>query len=104
VFGPDDEGWDEARRAWNLAVDQRPAVVAVPLTDSDVVAIVNFAREEGLRVAPQGTGHGAGALASLENTILVVEIRRAGPRRGVQWAGVTQHAAQCRYAGSSPRR
>ena len=24
VYGPDDEGWDEARRAWNLAVDQRP--------------------------------------------------------------------------------
>ncbi len=30
VYGPDDEGWDEARRAWNLAVDQRPAAVALP--------------------------------------------------------------------------
>ena len=59
VYGPGDEGWDEARRAWNLAVDQRPAAVAFPQTDSDVVAVVNFAREEGLRVAPQGTGHGA---------------------------------------------
>ena len=39
VFGPDDEGWDEARRAWNLAVDQRPAAVALPLTDSDVVEV-----------------------------------------------------------------
>ena len=24
-------GWDEARRAWNLAVDQRPAAVALPV-------------------------------------------------------------------------
>src|SRR3954469_7257679 len=71
VFGPGDEGWDEARRAWNLAVDQRPAAVALPLTDSDVVAVIDFAREEGLRVAPQGTGHGAAALASLEHTILL---------------------------------
>ncbi len=63
VYGPDDDGWDEARRAWNLAVDQRPAAVAFPLTDSDVVEVVNFAREEGLRVAPQGTGHGAAAIA-----------------------------------------
>ena len=43
-------------RAWNLAVDQRPAAVAFPATDADVIAAVNFAREEGLRVAPQGPG------------------------------------------------
>ena len=104
VFGPGDVGWDEARSAWNLAVDQRPAAVALPLTDSDVVAVVNFAREEGLRVAPQGTGHGAGALASLENTILLstkrmrgVRIdphtRRARVRAGALWADVTAPAS-----------
>src|SRR6476469_6744623 len=78
VFGPDDAGWDEARRAWNLAVDQRPAAVALPLTDADVVAVVDFAREHGLRVAPQATGHGAGALASLEHTILLSTKRMSG--------------------------
>jgi len=26
---PGDEGWDEARAAWNLAVDQHPAAVAI---------------------------------------------------------------------------
>src|ERR1700755_635637 len=71
VYGPGDSGWDEARRAWNLAVDQRPAAVALPLTDSDVVEVVTFAREHGLRVAPQGTGHGASAIPSLEHTILL---------------------------------
>jgi FAD/FMN-containing dehydrogenase len=104
VVGPDDEGWDEARRAWNLAVDQRPAAVALPLTDSDVVAVVNFAHEEGLRVAPQGTGHGASAIASFENTILLstkhmrgVRIdprtRRARVRAGALWADVTAPAS-----------
>ena len=27
---PGDLDWDEARQAWNLAVDQRPAAVAIP--------------------------------------------------------------------------
>jgi FAD/FMN-containing dehydrogenase len=104
VFGPDDAGWDEARRAWNLAVDQRPAAVALPLTDADVVEVVGFAREEGLRVAPQGTGHGAAAIASLENTILLstrhmrgVRIdpnsRSARVRAGALWADVTGPAS-----------
>jgi len=52
---PGEPGWDEARRAWNLAVDQRPAVVALPETVDDVVAAVEYARELGLRIAVQGT-------------------------------------------------
>ena len=75
-----------------------------PLTDSDVVAVVEFAREEGLRVAAQATGHGAGAIASLEDTILIstkhmrgVRIdpgtRRARVRAGAVWADVTGPAA-----------
>ena len=59
VFGPDDPGWDEARRPWNLSVDQHPAVVATPESSRDVVAVVDIAREHGLRVAPQATGHSA---------------------------------------------
>ena len=58
---PGDPSWDQARTAWNLAVDQRPAAVALPETVDDVVAAVDYARELGLRVAVQGTGHGAGA-------------------------------------------
>ena len=54
VVAPDDERWDEARQAWNLAVDQRPALVAIPETEEDVVAVVDYARDNGLRVAPAG--------------------------------------------------
>jgi FAD/FMN-containing dehydrogenase len=66
-----DAAWDEARQAWNLHVDQRPVAVAEPETVADVVAVVDFARERGLKVAAQGTGHNASALASLQDTILV---------------------------------
>ena len=59
VVIPEDMRFDEARRAWNLAIDQRPAAVAFPESPQDVAAAVLFARESGLRVAAQGTGHGA---------------------------------------------
>jgi FAD/FMN-containing dehydrogenase len=116
VVGPTDEAWDEARRPWNLAHDQRPAFVAFPETADDVVAVVEHARQHGLRVAPQGTGHNAGPLASLEDTILLstsrmkgVEIdadaRRARVAAGTLWLEVTEPASElglAPLAGSSP--
>src|SRR3954464_7511973 len=71
VVAPGDAGWDDARQAWNLAADQRPALVAVPESIADVQEAVRYAAEYGMAVAPQGTGHQATAIASLHNTILV---------------------------------
>jgi FAD/FMN-containing dehydrogenase len=115
VYAPGDPGWDRARQAWNLVADQRPAAVAVPLTDADVAAVVRHAAATGLRVAPQGTGHGAAALAPLDDAILLnlshmrgVRIdaaqRRARVRAGAVWADVTAPASQlglAPLAGSS---
>ena len=58
---PGDDTWDAARVAWNLAIDQHPAMVALPESAADVAAVVAYAAEHKLRVAMQGTGHGAGA-------------------------------------------
>ena len=116
VVIPEDVRFDEARRAWNLAVDQRPAAVAFPESPQDVAAVVLFAREFGLRVAAQGTGHSAGPLGSLEDTILLKTERMRGvsvdsARRtarveaGVAWLEVVEAAAQhglAALAGSSP--
>jgi FAD/FMN-containing dehydrogenase len=74
---PGDPGWDEARRAWNLAVDQRPAAVALPETVDDVVAAIDYARMLGLGVAVQGTGHGAPG-GSLAGTLLLNTARMTG--------------------------
>jgi len=78
VVMPEDVRFDEARRAWNLAIDQRPAAVVFPESLQDVSAAVRFARQLGLRVAAQGTGHGAGPLGSLEDTILLKTERMRG--------------------------
>jgi len=74
---PTDAGWDAARRAWNLAVDQRPAVVALPESVADVVDAIDYARTLGLRIAVQGTGHGAPGRA-LDGTMLVNTARMTG--------------------------
>src|SRR6516225_1318331 len=71
VVFPGDGGFDAARRAWNLAVDQRPSMVVLPETPADVAAAVRLARGLEQQVAPQGTGHNAEPLGSLENTILL---------------------------------
>ena len=113
---PGDERWDESRRAFNLAVDQRPAAVVFPESPQDVAAAVRMAVERGQRIAAQGTGHNAGPLGSLEDTILLKTDRMRGvtidaPARtarveaGVVWSEVVEAAAQqglAVLAGSSP--
>src|SRR5215471_13738487 len=44
VFIPGEAGYDQARQAWNLAVDQRPAVVVEAGSAADVAQAVRFAR------------------------------------------------------------
>jgi hypothetical protein len=65
IAGPNDSDWDEARAAWNLVADQRPTAVVFAESANDIAATVRFAAERGLRVAGQGTGHGAVALGPL---------------------------------------
>jgi FAD/FMN-containing dehydrogenase len=116
VVTPEDESWDAARQAWNLTVEQEPAAVALPRSAADVQAVVRYAYETGLRVAPQGTGHGAAAMGDLEDTILLktermrgVEIdaerRSARVQAGTIWIEVVEAAAEhglAALAGSSP--
>src|SRR5690349_9291403 len=79
VATPSDPDWDEARLAWNLAADQRPEAVAFAEGADDIAKTVRFATENGLRVAGQGTGHGAFGLAgSLEGAILLKTERMRG--------------------------
>jgi hypothetical protein len=75
---PSDPDWDQARLAWNLAVDQQPEAVVFAESAGDVAATVGFAAANGLGVAAQGTGHGAGPLPPLDGTILLKTERMRG--------------------------
>ncbi|MFD5866660.1 FAD-dependent oxidoreductase [Agromyces sp. NPDC127015] len=106
VLLPGDTGYDDACRPWNLAVSQRPAAVAVPRTVAEVVAAVTAAGADGLRIAPQSTGHAASAIAGdhLEEALLLrlhaltgVEVdpalRTARVAGGTLWQDVVAAAA-----------
>ena len=111
-----DADWDMARQAYNLTVDQRPEVVAFPSDADDVARAVRFARDEGMQVAAQRTGHGAAAMGSLEGTLLLntrglgdVEIdadaRTARVGAGVRWLDLVPQASDMGLAalhGSAP--
>jgi FAD binding domain len=112
----DDPAWSAAIRTFDLTVTQEPAFVGMPDTDADVVAVVDFAREHGLRVAPQRTGHNAKPLGSLDDTILLrtdrlsgvqldLDRRVARVRAGARWEEVVPAASAAGLAalhGSTP--
>jgi len=116
VILPGDARFDSARRAWNLAIDQRPAAVAFPESAADVAAAVGYAAGHGLRIAAQGTGHNAGPLGPLADTVLLrtdkmrgiqidPQARTARVEAGVVWIDVVHAAARhglAALAGSSP--
>jgi FAD/FMN-containing dehydrogenase len=78
VATPSDPDWDEARAAWNLAAEQSPSAVVFVENAEDIAATIRFAGRNDLRVAGQGTGHGAVAMGPLAETILVKTERMRG--------------------------
>ncbi|MCC6498016.1 MAG: FAD-binding oxidoreductase [Propionibacteriaceae bacterium] len=117
VFLPGDPGYDAARTPWNVAVDQRPAAVAVPTSVEEVVEVVRAATAAGLRVVPQSTGHNAGPLAGRLGDAVLLRLSDftgvsidAGSRvarvvGGTLWQQVVEAAATHGLAvmhGSSP--
>jgi hypothetical protein len=105
VFEPGQAGYDQARQAWNLAVDERPSLVVVAGSAVGVAQAIRYARAHGMRVAPQGTGHGAAPLEPLGGAMLLrttrmrkVDIdpaaRTARAQAGAVWADVVVPAAE----------
>ena len=118
VHLPGDAAYEGARLPWNVAVDQRPAAVALPSTVAHVQQVVRAAADAGLRIAPQTTGHNAGPLVAqgLDDVVVVrtERLRRVtiDPARriaraegGAVWLDATEPAADHGLAalhGSSP--
>jgi FAD binding domain len=105
ALAPGDSAWDASRAAWNLVADQRPAMIVMAESAGDVATAVRFARDHDLRVAPQGTGHGAATLADLGGAMLLRTSRMTGvsidPAAGVattgagaKWSDVAGPAAE----------
>ena len=116
VVGPEDDGYDAERGGFNANVDQRPALIAVPGNAEEVGAVVRFAAEHGLRVAPQRTGHNAAPMGRARRDDPAQDHApgpgrdRRPPRRarvgsGARWGDVVPQASALGLAalhGSTP--
>ena len=71
LFRPGDGGYDEARRLYNGMIDKRPALIARCADASDVVAAVNFGRDQGLTIAVRGGGHSGAGLGSVDGGLMI---------------------------------
>lgn len=116
ILRPDDPGYDDVRRGFNLIADTRPWGVAEPTTPDEVCALVAQAAAAGVTVAPVGTGHQIGALPDLSRTLLLRPCIDGGVRvdpaarsarvpAGTSWEPVVSAAAEhglFALHGSSP--
>jgi FAD/FMN-containing dehydrogenase len=71
VIGPDDMGYDTARRCFNAAVDRRPAAIARCARAGDVATAFDFARTHGLEVAVRGGGHNPAGHCVLDGGLVI---------------------------------
>ena len=67
----DDPNYDEARALYNGMIDKRPLLIAQCVDVADVVAAVNFGRDNGLLVAIRGGGHNGPGLASVDDGLVI---------------------------------
>lgn len=77
---PTDGGYDEGRRIFNAMIDRRPAVIVRCAAREDVVAAVQFAREQNLPVSVKGAGHNVSGNAVCEGGVMIDCSRMKGVR------------------------
>jgi FAD/FMN-containing dehydrogenase len=68
---PTDADYDEVRALYNGMIDKRPRLIARAADTADVIAAVNFAREQGLLLAIRGGGHNGPGLGSCDDGLVI---------------------------------
>src|SRR5439155_25629860 len=80
LLRPGEPGFKEACSIWNGMIARRPAVVARVSGAADVVACVNFARQNGLPLSIRGGGHGIAGAALCDGGLMIDMSLRRGVR------------------------
>ena len=71
VITPREDAYEEARKVFNAMIDKRPAFVVRCADTDDVVAALNFARENELDLAVRGGGHSVPGFGTADDALVV---------------------------------
>jgi FAD/FMN-containing dehydrogenase len=66
-----EQGYDQLREVWNGQVDRKPAIIARAAGADDIVAAVNFARDNELLTSVRGGGHNMPGLAVCDGGLMI---------------------------------
>jgi len=67
----DDSDYDDARRVYNAMIDRRPNVIVRAADVDDVVAGVNYARDNGLAIAVRGGSHSVPGFGTADDAVVI---------------------------------
>jgi FAD/FMN-containing dehydrogenase len=68
---PGEPGYDEGRKVFNAMHDRRPAMIARCASTDDVVAAVNFGRDNDLEIAVRCGGHSVAGMSICDDGFLI---------------------------------
>ena len=71
LIQPKDTSYDEARKLYNGMIDKRPSVIAGCVDAADVIAAVNFGRDNTLPIAIRCGGHNGPGLGSVDDGLVI---------------------------------
>ncbi len=87
VLHPGEPGYEDARAIWNGMIDKRPALVQRPSGGADIIACVNFARDNDLLLSVRGGGHNIAGTAVADGGLMIDQSLRRGvhvdPKTGI---------------------
>src|SRR5690606_18893936 len=63
--------YDEVRKLYNAMIDKRPLLIARCADVADVIAAVNFGRDQGLPIAIRGGGHNGPGFGSVDDGLVI---------------------------------
>ena len=71
LITPNDVAYHSARKVYNGMIDRRPALIAKCTDVADVIAGVNFGRDNNLAIAIRGGGHNAAGLGVWDDALVL---------------------------------
>lgn len=71
IVMPSNANYNETRKVYNGMIDKRPGLFAMCVDVADVMAAVNFGRDNNLLIAVRGGGHNGGGLGICDNGLVI---------------------------------